>query len=127
MIERDSGRIEAALTDIKTSLAIIESLQVKIPGYTLRSSYFSSVNKNYETYIDMLMRTHRQDATKGFAAAALEANERSRARSLIEMLNESNADIREGVSPELLNREREVKEALNAKTNERILLLSRLT
>ena len=126
MIERDSGRMEAALADAKRSLAIVESLRIKIPSYTLRSSYFASVNKNYETYIDLLMRMHHQDASKGFAATAMEVNERSRARSLIEMLNESNADIRQGVPPELLNRERNIKEALNAKTSEQILLLSSL-
>ena len=54
------------------------------------------------------MRLHKQKPSAGYDGKALEASERSRARSLLEILAEANADIREGVDATLLNRERAV-------------------
>lgn len=47
------------------------------------------------------------------AAAAFATAERARARSLLEMLTEARADIRAGVEPALLERERELQRQLN--------------
>ena len=51
----------------------------------------------------------------GLAAAALEASERARARSLLETLGEARANIRQGVDPALLERERHLPQQLSAK------------
>jgi len=45
---------------------------------------------------------------------------RARARNLLEQLVESNADIRQGVNPQLLERERALQQKLNAKAAARI-------
>lgn len=47
-----------------------------------------------------------------------------RARSLLDLLNESGADIRQGVGPLLLKRERELQRALNAKAESQTRLRS---
>src|SRR5262249_4962031 len=46
---------------------------------------------------------------------AFEASERARARSLLDLLSESRADIREGADPGLLARERDLRQRLNAR------------
>jgi hypothetical protein len=51
----------------------------------------------------------------GDTAAAFEAAERSRARSLLDMLADSGANVHEGVDFKLLARERELTTLLNAK------------
>ena len=51
----------------------------------------------------------------GDAGAALAVSERARARSLLEMLAEGSAKIREGVDPKLLEKETELGSILNAK------------
>ena len=43
------------------------------------------------------MQLHKQQPSKGYAALALQANEPTRARSLLELLKAANADIRQGV------------------------------
>jgi hypothetical protein len=48
------------------------------------------------------MQLHKINPKSGYDTTALEASERSRARSLLELLQESNANIREGISPDLL-------------------------
>jgi len=123
-LERERDHTSEARARIEAALALIESLRTKIAGPALRASYFASTSRHYEFYIDLLMQLHRRDPAAGFAAAALQASERARARSLLELLNETSADIREGVDAKLLDRERSLQQALNARTDEQLRLLS---
>jgi CHAT domain-containing protein len=70
------------------------------------------------------MQLHQQNPTQGYDAIALHASERSRARSLLELLTEANANIRQGVAPELLEEERSIQQQLNAKTHLKYQLLN---
>jgi CHAT domain-containing protein/Tfp pilus assembly protein PilF len=121
-LERDRGNLTQALTDIESALAILESLRGKISSLELRSSFFATVEDYYKLYIDLLMRMHRQRPTDGYDGKALQASERGRARSLLETLAEANADIRQGVDPTLLARERTLQQQLNAKAQEQLQL-----
>src|SRR5207248_50332 len=53
------------------------------------------------------------EPNKDFAEAALQANERGRARGLLNLLAESKANIREGVDAGLLQKEEELKSLLS--------------
>jgi CHAT domain-containing protein len=61
---------------------------------------------------------------EGFAAMAIEANEKALARSLLETLAEASAGIRQGVDPQLLARERELQQRLNGKAEHQTKLLN---
>src|SRR5262249_7740771 len=63
--------------------------------------------------------------SQGYDRAALEVSERARARSMLEMLIEARADIRQGVDPGLLERERSLLGQLNAAIEKRTRLLGR--
>jgi CHAT domain-containing protein/tetratricopeptide (TPR) repeat protein len=119
-LERARGNIPAALTHIESAVSIVESLRVKIGSRELRSSYFATVQNYYELYIDLLMQLHKLKPSEGFDGRALQVSERGRARSLLESLAEANADIRQGVAPELLARERELQRQLNAAAQEQL-------
>lgn len=112
-----SQRTEAAL-------AIINKLRTKVASRDLRASYFASVQDLYKLHIDLLMQLHRRQPTAGYDVAALKAYEQARARSLIDMLAESSADIRQGVDPALLARERSLQQMLNAEADRQIRLFS---
>ncbi|MGB8685888.1 MAG: CHAT domain-containing tetratricopeptide repeat protein [Microcoleus sp.] len=122
--KRDRGNLTEALNDIESSLKIIENLRTKIASPELRTSYFATVQNYYELYIDLLMQLHKTHPKSGYDTKALEASERSRARSLLELLQESNANIREGISPDLLQQERSVQQQLNAIEKQRIEAVS---
>ncbi|MBD1815102.1 tetratricopeptide repeat protein [Microcoleus vaginatus DQ-U2] len=124
-IKRDSGNLNEALTEIEASLKIIESLRTKIASPELRTSYFATVQNYYHFYIDLLMQLHKTQPKSGFDRKAFEASERSRARSLLELLQEANADIRQSVTPELLQRERSVQQQLDALEKRRVEVLNR--
>jgi CHAT domain-containing protein/tetratricopeptide (TPR) repeat protein len=121
--ERGTGDLGGALAHMEDALAIVESLRADIGGQDLRSSFFATVQDFYEFYIDLLMQMHKQKPSEGFDGRALQASERSRARSLLEMLAEAGADIRQGVDPALLESERALRRKLNAAGREQVRLL----
>ncbi len=70
------------------------------------------------------MQLHSSNPSQGYDAKALHASERSRARSLLELLIEANANIRQGVEPQLVEQERTLQQKLNITEKRRIELLS---
>ncbi len=124
-IKGDRGNLIAALTDIETSIKIIENLRTKITNHELRISYFATVQDYYQFYIHLLMELHKTNPKSGYDRKALEASESSRARTLLELLQEANADIRQGVAPELLQQERNLQQQLDALETRRIETISR--
>jgi CHAT domain-containing protein len=123
--ERDRGNLAAAQTAIESSLTILESIRTKVLNPDLRVFYFAKSQNDYDLYIDLLMRLHKEKPTAGFDGKALQANERARARYLLDILKEAKADIRQGVDPGLLQRERDLQLRLNAKAQTQLELLSR--
>lgn len=108
-------RTEAALT-------ILNTLRTKVTSRDLRASYFASVQDIYKLHIDLLMQLHRRQPANGFDVSALKAYEEARARSLIDLLTESSADIRQGVDPAVLARERSLQKMLNAEAERQMRL-----
>ncbi|HYJ47609.1 MAG TPA: tetratricopeptide repeat protein, partial [Pyrinomonadaceae bacterium] len=117
-VRRDQGDLTGALKEIEAAVSIVENLRSLIASHELRASYFATVEAYYEFYIDLLMQLQARDPSSSHQEAALGVSERSRARSLLEMLREERADIRRGVDPALLARERFLQRQLNAKAEE---------
>lgn len=116
-VNLDLGELDQSRNQIEDTLNIVESLRTKVASQELRASYFATVQKYYDFYIELLMRMHRQNTNKGFDGEALQASERARARSLLEILAEANASIREGVDTLLLERERTLHRQLSGKAD----------
>ena len=112
--ERDCGVIDKAKNYIERSIEEIETLRTNVASPDYRSSYFSGLRQHYDLYISLLMELDGQRPNQGFAAQALLASERSRARAFLELLAEAGADIRQGVDPLLLKREKELQGLLAA-------------
>jgi len=96
--------LDAARRYVERSLAVTESLRSEVDNRELRASYAASVYPYNEFLVDVLMQLHRRRPREGLAAAALEACERGRARSLLESLKEAGVDLRQGIDPDLLKR-----------------------
>lgn len=111
---RELGALEDALSQIKESIKIIEDRRMNVASPDFRTSYFAGVRKQYDLWIHVLMQLDRRRPGQGFAAAALLASERARARSLVELMTESRADIRQGADPQLLKREHELQGLLRS-------------
>ncbi len=121
-LERDKGKFATALPHIEAAIEIIEDLRSQIGSQELRTSYFATVQSYYQFYIDLLMQLHQQNPNQGYDAQALHISERARARSLLELLAEANANIRTGVDLELLEQEQNLLQQLNAVEHRRYQL-----
>ena len=123
-VERDRGNLGEALNRIGAALTAVESLRINVKSQQLRASFFASVRMYNEFNIDLLERLHKQRPLEGLYIAALEASEKGRSRSLLELLTEATAEIREGVEPALLERERTLRQMISDKAGRQTRLLS---
>jgi CHAT domain-containing protein/uncharacterized protein HemY len=121
-LEQEQGRIDDALRDIQNVIESAESRRATMISSDLRTSYSASTYRNYELLIDLLMQKHKQTAQSAGDAAAFEISELGKARGLSEMLAEARADVREGVSADLINKEDSVLAALRRKAADEIKL-----
>jgi CHAT domain-containing protein len=119
-VESQRNRLKQARDQIEQTIKIVESLRAKLSSPELRASYRATTQQYYDLYIDVLMRMGRRAPRSNLVAEALQVSERARARSLIELLTEAGADIRQGVDAALVERERELQEQINDKTTEQI-------
>jgi CHAT domain-containing protein/Tfp pilus assembly protein PilF len=122
--ERDSGQLSLARSHIEAALKIIESTRSKFVSQELRTSYLASNQEYYEFYIDLLMQSYKRNHVEQQVAEAIGANERSLARSLLDSLTETHADIREGVDSSLLEREHKLQQLISVKSERLTRLLS---
>lgn len=121
-VQRDSGNLSAAREKIESAIGVIEDVRSGVTDRRLQASFLATKEGVYEFYVDLLMRLNQQDPAAGYAALALKASERARARSLLDTLIESHADIRQGVDPKLLSDLRRLQAELNDKANKQSLL-----
>ncbi len=120
---RALGELRPALDRSDEALGLIESLRAEVIVPDLRATFLASRQRAFELAIDLRMDLHRAEPAAGHAAAALALSERARARTLLDLLGEARADVRQGVDPRLRDAEREVAARLAAKARRRIELL----
>jgi CHAT domain-containing protein len=113
-VARARGELAAADERISAALDLLDSRRQSLRSDDLRASYVASVRSLYDLHVRVLMERDAAEPTAGFAARAFQAAERARARSLLDLLAESRANVREGVDPELLRRESSLREGLSA-------------
>ena len=123
-VAENLGNFEDARRQIEAAVKISEGLRTKISSQDMRASYLATVRQHYELYIDVLMQLRKQHPAQAYDAAAFNISEKAHARSLLESLQEARADIRQGVDPGLLDHERSLLQALNAKAERHMHLLA---
>ena len=115
--ENRRGDLARAQKLTEEGIKIAESLRAELGSTEFRSAYLASdaAQGSYRLYTDVLMRQHQAQPTKGFDVLAVEAGERQRARSLLDLLAEANTNLRQGVDPALIEGERTLAKQLNDK------------
>ena len=122
-LKASEGALQEAKENVEIALELVEDLRTNVESKDLRATYFATVQEFYDLYIHLLMSLHWQDPTGSYDAQALYASERSRARNLLDLLAEANADVRKDADPQLLAREREIQSQLAALEEQRLVLL----
>jgi CHAT domain-containing protein len=123
-VELDQGELIQALKDSEAALARFESVRSTLTNPKLRASFSQAGRKTRETHLQILSRLHREHPDGGYDSAALVAAEKTRARSLLELLGESQAKIREGVDPALIQQEVALRQTIANKARLQQTLLA---
>ncbi|HEY9636706.1 MAG TPA: CHAT domain-containing protein [Coleofasciculaceae cyanobacterium] len=122
-VESEQNNLAEALVQLEASIKITEDLRASVSSQNLRTSFFSMRLDRYQFYVDLLMRLHKNNPLAGYDAKALHISERSRARSLLELLAEANADLRQSVDPQLLQQESSLGQQIEKLEKRRLELL----
>jgi CHAT domain-containing protein/tetratricopeptide (TPR) repeat protein len=117
-LARDVGDLSVAHGHAQRAVDAGESIRARLVSDQTRSALLASQQSRYELLIDVLMRQHEREPTRGHDMAAFDTSERGRARSLLELLVEGGVDVRRGVDPRLLAEERSLRRRLNASAHE---------
>jgi CHAT domain-containing protein len=83
------NELEKARSEIEKTIAVIESQRLRIAKFDSRAQYFASVHEYYSLYIQVLMALDRLQPDQNYAHLAFEAAERSKVRSLLDLLGSS--------------------------------------
>ena len=120
---RDLGRLDEARVNIEKSIAMVEYLRDHAGSPELRASFISSLFEFYEFYVDLMMRLHAVNPRAGNDLAALVFNEKIKARSLIELLNQARVNLRNESNDALVERERDLDQRITTHLDELAKLL----
>lgn len=123
-LERKQKKLPDARDAIVESIAKVEKVRTRMSNYYLRQTFFDARHDYYELEADIRMQFFQalQKKKKSLLAKhemerALFAAERARSRNLLDLLNETQADIRADVDPQLLKQEltqrRQISEKLD--------------
>ena len=123
-IERARGNLARSRERADQALTSLNLYGAPLPARIFGRLFFASVRGVQELSMEVLMRLHAEQPGRGFDAAALQVSESSRARSLMELLTESGAEIRRGVDQALLGRERDLTRLVSAKAIQQTTLMS---
>jgi len=111
-VDKEGGDLDASAEDGRQAIERVESLRNRVLTSDQRAVFLAAQQAFYVDYIDTLMRLDEQRPGQGFGKEALRASEQARARSLLDLLGEAGANLRRGIPPELLEREKKARAAL---------------
>lgn len=120
---RRLGDLSQAQTAIEKALRIVESVHSEVQSRAFKMSYLASRQEYYELYVQILMERDAREPGHGWAARALEASNRARARSLLESLAAAQEDHLAETEPALLAAARSLETRIRERELRRIELL----
>ncbi|MFZ1700207.1 MAG: CHAT domain-containing protein [Pyrinomonadaceae bacterium] len=119
LVERSRGNFAKAVENLEDGLKLIEKIRGEIRNKDLRTGYFATVQNFYELYIDMLIERSEKENMANNVTLAFEMSERSRSRSLIDLLQEARVDLDKGIKPELRDKQKDLTDEINNKYRKR--------
>lgn len=122
-IQWKTGDVRSALRSVDRALELAEAMRPLLGGEDLRALFSATTRPFHELRITLLMERSRRDPAGHHAAEALRESERARARSLLEILAESEMRPTSDLPRALLDEQAALQERLHAAEAERRKLL----
>ncbi|MDQ1637974.1 MAG: hypothetical protein QOF62_1313 [Pyrinomonadaceae bacterium] len=114
-VESAQGNLDTAMRHVEDAIQIVESLRTTVTNQKLRLIYFATKQDYYHLDIELRMKLHRLKPQDGNDATAMVISERARARDLVDMLEATRSDIRQGVNHTLVEEEQTLADELDDK------------
>jgi CHAT domain-containing protein len=99
-------RYGESLDHLKAAVEVIETARLRVPTPDLRAGFVRENSQVYEDVIHVLSVLHDQNPSKGHDQEALTYAERARARTFLDLLAESKAQITKGLTQEQARQKR---------------------
>ena len=112
------GEVKESSSLLEEAIQLLELSSSQLSSFEERASFLGFNHALYTDYISVLMKQHQENPTQGFNQQALQTAERARARTLLAMLTEMRAELRQGVDVALLAREQELLRKLERTATE---------
>jgi CHAT domain-containing protein len=114
---RRKGELEVAAQLFEQTLNAVEDQAAHFGGAEIaRSGFRARIKRFCSDYIDLLLEQKHPEI-------AFQVLERSRSRTLLETLSEAHVDLRRGVEPSLVERERSLHQAISRQSESRFRLI----
>ena len=123
-LEMKTGNYQAAEGHLKESIAHTENIRRDLSTRVLAAAFSARVHERYEAYVECLMRKHKSEPSKGLEVIAFEASELARARSLAELLRDTQTSVPVGVDPQLAQEETSLRQAIRRSVDQTVSLLA---
>lgn len=102
------GNFTEALTQYTQAINTVETVRGQIPLEEQKAGFLESKLEIYNKLIHLLFAMNQKEPDKRFDAKAFHYAERAKARALLDILSEAKIQIREGIAPDLLVRQKEI-------------------
>ncbi len=102
--QRLAGDLDAALESISRAIALVETERSRSAPRNLRTALLASRHDYYELEVEILMAQAKRHPDGDFVRRALEAAERSKARTLLDRLAQQAAGLERSADPALVAR-----------------------
>jgi CHAT domain-containing protein/tetratricopeptide (TPR) repeat protein len=109
---RAAGDLDEAQRQADLAIAQIDAVRDGLRGQAIRTAYGANALDYYEDAMGIAMARHAADPSGGHDGDAFLVFERSRARSLADLLGDARVDIHAGLDATLVARERELQRRL---------------
>lgn len=98
----DTGK---ALQTYARAFDLVEGVRGSMQSESYKASFLAQKRFAYEAVIHLLAKLHAADPSAGYDRQAFVFAERAKARAFLDLLAEALADVREGMDPELLQKQ----------------------
>ena len=123
-LELSRNHYDAAESYLKESIKITEDIRHDLKSRLFAAAFSANVHERYEAYIYCLMRKHDRNPAQGLERQAFEASELARARSLAELLRDTQTKVIDGADPNLIEQERTLRKEIQIKVEQTVALMA---
>lgn len=123
-LELNRNNYDAAESYLKESIKITEDIRHDLKSRLFAAAFSANVHERYEAYIYCLMRKHAQHPAQGLERQAFEASELVRARSLAELLRDTQTKVIDGADPKLIEQERTLRKEIQIGVEQTVALMA---